>query len=131
MKAASPLWLLALILTTFTYMTMAEGAVRELDCISLQTCDTKGYCQTETQEVKFSMEPLAVNDDGSGSFAIHYNSYQAPMTSLSFAGPFHWTVGNERHTLLASSETHFLWHQLDTSGSPSARIQFMQCRFTQ
>jgi hypothetical protein len=60
-----------------------------------------------------------------------YESVDAEVAASSAAGPFVWDVGNERHTLIASSETEFLWHALTLAPAPTAQIRFLRCIFRQ
>ena len=111
--------------------SQAEGAVRELSCEYERVCDAAGNCQDEDGTMIFTMEPQTVADDGAGSFVIHYGDSQAPMQAAGYAGPFSWTLPGEQHTLLASNETRFLWHQVTLAPQPQATIRFMRCRLTQ
>lgn len=110
---------------------LAEGAVRELLCSYNRLCDAAGTCQDESGQIIFMMEPVTVADDGAGSFIIHYGGREADMRSAGYAGPYTWTTPLATSTLLANSEEQFLWHQLVLDPEPSARIHFMNCRFTQ
>ena len=110
---------------------LAEGAVRVLDCRLARLCDASGSCVDESGAVEFRMEPAEVAADGSGSYRLIYGDDNATMTALSSAGPFVWSVGDARHTLLASSEREFLWHQLNLRPVPDATIRFLVCTFSQ
>jgi hypothetical protein len=48
---------------------------------------------------------------------------------VSEAGPFYWESGDERHTLVASSEVDWLWHRLVLAPAPATTIRFLSCRF--
>src|SRR3970040_1277640 len=89
-----------------------EGAVRFLDCTAARVCDGAGNCQAESMQATFRMEPTETRADGSGTYTLSYGDAQAEMEAVSDAGPFFWTVGTQRNTLLASSETEFLWARL-------------------
>lgn len=107
----------------------AEGNRRYFDCEMRQQCDADGQCTAATGVVNFELEPLAVGSDGAGRYALQYDDTNTEMDALSEAGPFRWSIGAEHHTLLASSETRMLWHQLDLAGIPTARIIFLSCAF--
>jgi hypothetical protein len=109
----------------------SEGAVRILDCSIEQVCNAAGNCRPGSGLVTFRTEPVSLRADGSGTYALSYGDVEAEMEAQSPAGPFFWTVGNERDTLLASSETQFLWHQLTFELVPEATIRFLQCAFRQ
>lgn len=110
---------------------LAEGAVRTLDCSLARLCDASGSCVAETGEIVFRMEPTDVSADGSGRYTLSYRDTSVAMTALSSAGPFVWTTGQDRHTLLASSERQFLWHRLTLAPAPEADIRFLVCTFSQ
>ena len=112
-------------------LAFAEGAVRELACVYERVCDASGTCADEAGEVTFRMQPVELADDGSGTFVIRYNDGEFAMQALSFAGPFHWSAPGEKDTLLANSETQFLWHKLVLGSRNAADSHFMRCRFTQ
>jgi hypothetical protein len=109
----------------------AEGAVRLLDCSVARVCNAAGACEPGSGEVAFRMEPVDASADGSGRYSLSYGDTRAEMQALSNAGPFVWTVGTERHTLLASSDTEFLWHRLTLDPAPRATIRFLTCAFRQ
>jgi hypothetical protein len=109
----------------------AEGAVRTLSCSVVRDCDAAGTCADGAGEVVFRMEPTDVSEDGSGSYRLSYNDTTVAMTALSAAGPFVWSAGEARHTLLASSEREFLWHRLTLRPVPDSLIRFLVCRFAQ
>jgi len=108
-----------------------EGAVRLLECTVVKECDAAGLCETASTQVMFRMEPVEIGTDGSGRYSLRYGDVEAAMDARSAAGPFFWTVGNQWDTLLASSETEFLWHRLTFAPAPSASIQFLSCAFRQ
>jgi hypothetical protein len=109
----------------------AEGAVRLLVCSVARVCDAAGNCEAGTVQVTFRMAPEETGVDGAGSYALSYGDTQADMEALSDAGPFFWTVGTEQNTLLASSETQMLWHQLTFDPVPEATIRFLTCALRQ
>lgn len=109
----------------------AEGAVRRLDCVSAQVCDAAGECEPDSLPIAFRLEPTETAADGSGRYTMVYGDTRAAMQALSDIGPFHWTAGSERHTLVASSETQFLWHRLVIEPAPAATVRFLICAFGQ
>lgn len=108
-----------------------EGAVRHFDCSVARVCDAAGACEKGSGQVTFRMEPVETGADGSGNYALSYFDTEASMQALSAAGPFFWTVGEERDALLASSETQFLWHRLTLDPVPEATIRFLTCTLRQ
>lgn len=108
-----------------------EGAVRLFDCTVVQVCDAAGNCEAATDAVTFRMEPVQVDQDGSGRYELQYGDTETAMSSVSDIGPFVWTVGDERHALLASSETSFLWHLLTLDPVPAATVRFLTCTIRQ
>lgn len=114
-------------IAAWTQFAMGEGAVRTIDCKITQTCDAAGQCALVSDAVSFRMAPEALAADGSGTYQISYGDVQASMTATSYAGPFSWSTDSERNTLLASSETQFLWHRVILAGVPEAEIQFLSC----
>jgi hypothetical protein len=108
-----------------------EGAVRLLDCTVVRVCDTAGMCETGAGAVSFRMEPVQVGPDGTGRYELEYGDTKVAMNSLSDIGPFVWTAGAERNTLLASSETNFLWHRLSLDAVPAATVRFLACTIRQ
>ena len=110
---------------------LAEGALRILQCSLDQRCDGEISCSPESGDVVFNMEPVMLDDKGAGSYEITYEENQSVMTAMSFAGPFFWRTEGEMHTLLANSESRFLWHKLSLSPQPIASMQFIDCAFTQ
>ncbi|HSC14879.1 MAG TPA: hypothetical protein VLI71_07160 [Gammaproteobacteria bacterium] len=109
----------------------SEGAVRLLDCTIEQVCNAAESCQAASGAVAFRMEPVQIGEDGSGRYELHYGETEAAMNSLSDVGPFVWTVGEERRTLLASSEMNFLWHRLTLDPVPAATVRFLTCTIRQ
>lgn len=122
--------LILLTLSALTPLALGEGAVRTFDCRLTQTCDAAGRCETASGEVEFRMTPEALAADGSGTYRISYRDVQASMAAASLAGPFHWSTDSERNSLLASSETEFLWHRLILAPAPHAEIHFLRCALT-
>lgn len=112
-------------------LLQGEGALRVLDCNKVLVCDESLTCQTESGQVVFNMEPLNLDENNAGSYTIRYDAVQVPMQGLSFAGPFHWRLDNGMHTLLASSESDFLWHSLTIDPQPVTTIRKLDCRFMQ
>ena len=108
-----------------------EGAVRLLDCTAVKVCDAAAACTADSVHVAFRMEPVERAADGSGSYTLSYGDTKAEMRALSDAGPFVWTVGDERNTLLASSETQFVWHRLAFDPAPHATVRFLACALRQ
>jgi hypothetical protein len=112
-------------------IALAEGAVRVLSCQITQQCDGAGVCEPHDEAIEFRMEPQAQHSDGSGEFTLRYRDQELPMAAQSEVGPFTWSQQQDRHTLLASSETRFLLHVLSLADEPKATIQFMNCSFRQ
>jgi hypothetical protein len=112
-------------------MALAEGAVRVLNCTVTQTCDGVGKCAAATDVVTFRMEPIEIEPDGSGRYTLRYGDVQAAMMASSDLGPYVWSVGQERHALLVSSEHDFLWHRLVVEPVPAATVRFLKCEFRQ
>lgn len=109
----------------------AEGAVKLLECDVVRICDALGACQASSGEVSFRMEPQEIQASGAGDYTISFAGTQAPMRAASEAGPFLWTNGSERHALLASSETEWLWHELEIAAAPVATVRFLVCTLQQ
>lgn len=105
----------------------AEGAIRVFECTTNQSCDAAGECAAAVEQASFRLEPLAVDATGAGDYQISYGDVRVEMQAFSEAGPFFWITGNERNTLLASSETEFLWHQLSIDPAPASTIRFLSC----
>lgn len=111
---------------------LGEGGIRTFECVIEKTCDASGNCETgDMNGITLLMEPDNLNADGSGSYMLNYDNGRFAMEALSNAGPFVWRRDGTRHTLLASSEEQFLWHQVFIGSSPEATIRFMQCRVIQ
>jgi hypothetical protein len=108
-----------------------EGAVRLFDCTVVQVCNSAGRCEEGSDAVAFRMEPVEVGPDGGGRYDLKYEETEAAMDALSDAGPFVWVVGGQRNTLLVSSETQMLWHQLTLNSAPVATVRFLTCTIRQ
>ena len=108
---------------------LAEGAVKVLRCSVARVCDGAGLCEAGSGEIEFRMEPQSVEASRAGRYALHYAGETADMQALSDAGPFIWSIGGERHALLASSEREWLWHELSLEPAPKAVIRFLACSF--
>ncbi|MEY4640177.1 MAG: hypothetical protein RLZZ227_171 [Pseudomonadota bacterium] len=119
--------LVLLPLAALPQLAGAEGAVRTLECTIMQVCDAAGACENAAEPVNFRMAPVSVREDGSGQYQISYRDVEADMEAASYAGPFSWASDSERNTLLASSETQFLWHRLVLESTPQAEIHFLAC----
>lgn len=117
----------ALALALCPSLASAEGAVRLLECQVTQICDAAGACAAAAEQLSFRMKPQALDDEGRGRYVLRYGEIEAGMEALSEAGPFYWTQAQERNTLLASSESSFLWHQLSLGPAPEASISFLDC----
>lgn len=112
-------------------LAFAEGARKELDCQIVRVCDAAGVCQAGDGNVSFTMEPVEVGESGAGRYQLSYAQTTSEMQAVADAGPFIWTAGQERHVLVASSETEWLWHRLDLAAAPTATIRFLGCSFRQ
>jgi hypothetical protein len=112
-------------------LVLSEGAVRLLECTVTQVCDGGGACETASGGVSFRMEPVEREASGAMRYALSYGDTQADMLAVSDAGPFIWTVRDERNALLASSQTQWLWHRLTLDPAPAATIRFLTCSFRQ
>jgi hypothetical protein len=108
-----------------------EGAVRLFDCTVVQVCNSAGSCEGGSGSVAFRMEPVQVGPDGGGRYELRYEDTEVAMDALSDAGPFVWAVGEERNTLLVSSETQLLWHQLTLAPVVAATVRFLTCTIRQ
>jgi hypothetical protein len=106
----------------------AEGGVRRFDCTVVRTCDSAGTCNAGSETMTFSLAPASLSADGSGQYEIRYASVRASMQAVSDVGPFYWRSGEEQNTLLMSSDSQLLWHQLHLSPTPAAKIRFLSCR---
>ena len=111
-------------------MAAAEGAVKNLACTLERVCDAAGACEDASGELSFRMAPISLATDGAGSYKISYGDAEADMQAGSELGPFYWNVGAERHALLISSETRWLWHTLTVEPAPAATIHFLVCSLT-
>ena len=108
----------------------AEGAVKTLECSAHSVCDAAGQCAEAAGDVTFRVEPVQVVDGGAGSYLIHYDGVRADMQADSEFGPYFWMHGSERHSLIVSSESQWLWHALQAEPAPVATIRFLECRLT-
>jgi len=108
----------------------AEGAVKNLACTLERVCDAAGACEDASGELGFRMAPISLAPGGAGSYKISYGDVEADMQAGSELGPFYWNVGAERHALLISSETRWLWHTLTVEPAPAATIRFLVCSLT-
>ena len=115
----------------FSDTALGEGAVRVLDCTVAQQCDARGECEATTRRVTFTMEPQDREEGGATRYALGYDQVRAEMRALSDIGPFLWASPQERNTLLASSDTHWLWHRLTLDPVPAATVSFLVCTFSQ
>lgn len=111
--------------------TLAEGAMRVLECSIEKQCDSSASCTPDSGELVFNMEPIKLDENGAGSYEVSYANNRYEMKAMSYAGPFIWNTGGDTNTLLANSETKFLWHRLTLSSNPEANMQFLNCAFTQ
>ena len=123
-------WLL-LAASAFSLDARAEGAVKLLECEIVRVCDAGGHCDAGSGEVRFRMEPVELAPGGAGSYQISYLDVQASMQAMSDIGPFVWTVDSERSALIASSDSEWLWHELDLGAAPQATVRFLSCTFQQ
>jgi len=112
---------------------LAEGAVKQLDCEIRIVCDGSGSCEKGSGHVEFRMEPVRLESGGQGDYVLRYGDQTAGMTAFSDAGPFFWTLEHEqqRHTLMPSSETDWLWHELQLGQTVQSKIRFLECAFQQ
>jgi hypothetical protein len=124
-------WFAASVLTLIPGAMLAEGAVRVLDCNAVRVCDAAGSCEPAAGETRFLMEPQALDSSGAARFTLSYGDVRADMEAMSDVGPFLWTAGSERHALLVSSETQWLWHRLTLEPAPVATVAFLECTFAQ
>jgi hypothetical protein len=120
-----------LVLAVLPVAALAEGAVKQLACEVVQICDGGGNCESAAGDVHFRMEPVSLDAVGGGEYTISYESTQVAMQASSDIGPFVWSVGTERHALLASSETEWLWHRLSLAAGPEATVRFLVCALQQ
>jgi len=120
---------LTIIASLLTASAVGEGAVRTLDCHVERICDAAGICQDADGDVAFSLEPVELDAGGGGRYTIRYDETEAPMQSLSDLGPFVWTHADQRHVLIVSSETEWLWHELSILPEPAATIRYLRCEF--
>ena len=123
--------LLSALSLIFPCLALAEGAARRLDCETLRICDSTGNCKEQTETVNFRLEPMSLDDDGAGTYRLTYGDVQTTMKALTAAGPFYWSGDTERNTLMASSETAFVWHRLRLGNVVDADVRFLRCKFSQ
>jgi len=123
--------LLATLLLSANQQVLAEGAVRVLDCQITRLCNTTGQCETQDGKVQFRMAPQALDASGAGQYNLQVDGIESAMQAQSEIGPFYWNTGPERHTLLASSETRFVWHTLSLAAQPEGNTRFLACTFQQ
>lgn len=119
--------ILILLCACFSSSAWAEGAHRYFDCRVTLLCNAAGVCASASEILSFHLAPLDADESGSGSYTLSYLDQEVEMRSLSYAGPYVWQIGTVRHTLLASSETKFLWHQLSLETQPTSSIRYLQC----
>jgi hypothetical protein len=124
-------WLWLATLTMVPALAISEGDVRVLDCSFIRTCTAEGACRKDSGHVSFRLQPIRLDAAGAGSYTISYGQTKARMQAISRTSPFIWTVGNERDTLLASSDGDFLWHRMKIDPAPQATIRFMRCSFSE
>ncbi len=123
----TPLTTILFVMFLSPTVVLAEGAHRYFDCTTTLLCNETGACEAASDSLTFHLAPLDAGEDGSGNFMLSYQDQEVVMQALSDAGPYIWRLGNDRHTLLASSETAFLWHQLILDGRPESRIRYLHC----
>ncbi|WP_373356960.1 hypothetical protein [Pseudoroseicyclus sp. CXY001] len=116
----------ALLILCLGSAAQAEGARQVFDCTITQRCGASGACGSGRDPVVFTLDPEEVDADGAGSYRIGWDEAAAPMQAGSSLGPFTWAEGDRRHTLLFSSETNMLWHDLDLSRG-EASVAFLTC----
>jgi hypothetical protein len=116
-----------LITMSLSLNAFGEGAVRVFTCEVKQLCNAEGACAGNNEAVTLRMEPLSRNSEGAGKYKLSYHDTQAEMQAQSDAGPFLWTIGSERHALITSSNTDFLWHRLMLDPAPHTEVRFMRC----
>jgi hypothetical protein len=124
-------WLFLLACSLSASLGSAEGARKELRCAVHRACDAAGRCEDAAGDVVFRLEPREVRSGGAGHYVVEYDGTRADVEGRSDVGPFLWESGAERHALLASSETEWLWHRLVLTPRPSATVRFMTCALEQ
>jgi len=129
-RSQSPLLLLIACCALVPGIAAAEGAVKILACTLARICDGAGVCEDASGELGFRMAPISLAPGGAGSYKINYEDVEADMQAGSELGPFYWNVGAQRHALLISSETRWLWHTLSVEPAPAATIRFLVCSLT-
>ncbi len=131
-RSARPVCLsLLLVASACSLDARAEGAVKLLECDIVRVCDASGSCDAGSGDVRFRMEPVELAVGGAGSYRISYGEFQSPMQAMSDVGPFVWMADSERNTLIASSDTEWLWHELELGAAPRATVRFLSCTFQQ
>ena len=96
-----------------------------------RVCDSAGHCSDADGEATFRMTPMQLEAGGRGSYTLSYGTTETEMFAQSEIGPFYWRLEGESNSLMPSSESEWLWHQLILDGTPSARIRFLECSFRQ
>jgi len=129
-RSQSQLLLMTLCCALMPGIAAAEGAIKNLACTLERVCDAAGGCEDASGEHSFRMAPISLAPDGAGSYKISYGDVEADMQAGSELGPFYWNVGAQRHALLISSETRWLWHTLTVEPAPAATIRFLVCSLT-
>ena len=114
MRGAIARLILAGIFILAPLSTLAEGAMRVLECSFDQLCDSRANCKPASGAVVFNMEPLKLDDNGAGSYEVSYADNKLEMEAMSFAGPFFWV--EKTRTLFFSAENNF-FHSLSTAES--------------
>jgi hypothetical protein len=131
-RSARPVCLsLLLVASAFSLDARAEGAVKLLECDIVRVCDAGGICDAGSGDVQFRMEPVELAGGGAGSYRISYGEVQFSMQAMSDIGPFVLMADSERNTLIASSDTQWLWHELELGAAPRAAVRFLTCTFQQ
>jgi hypothetical protein len=122
---------LVLVASAVSLDARAEGAMKLLECDIVRVCDARGICNAGSGGVRFQMEPVELAAGGAGSYRISYGEVQSSMQAMSDIGPFVWTADSERNALIASSDTEWLWHELELGAAPRATVRFLTCTFQQ
>jgi hypothetical protein len=108
-----------------------EGATKLLDCMVARVCDASGNCEAASGQMVFRMDPIAIEAGGAGRYTLSYGEIEVESEAMSDLGPFFWTVGRQRHALIISAETQWLWHELELGPKPEATIRFLSCSLQQ
>ena len=119
------------LLPVFSQPVLAEGGVRLLDCHQTSQCNTDGRCEANSAAVQFRLSPQSLDEGGAGQYTLLVQGTESSMQALSEIGPFYWTSAQNHHTLLASSETRFVWHTLKLAAKPEGITRFLDCTFQQ